>query len=539
MLTEIHCEKFGETPIPLHSGLNVVVGDSAATNSIGKSSFLMVIDFMMGGDTFIDHNSDVVDELGHHKYFVKYRFGSDIHSFCRETGNPEIVFKCTEDYQIIEPITLNEYREFLNFAYHTHELGISFRSVVSTFCRIWGKENLNPKRPLDAHKNTKALDALNLALHLYQKHKSVEPLEQALAEETNKKSALQKAQAQNLIPKITAKQFKENEKTTQAIDDEISQIKTDLLKYATNIRQLASKEVTEIKQAKDMLIDSRSLIMSRLRRVSGSLENNSYIKSKCFAALKEYFPQMDVHRLAQVEEFHSTITKILKKELVASKSALVESLDRIDAEIACYDERLSCLLNNLDNPGLIVDRVHALANKKQIIYTENNYREKSIEFAEAATARKNALYEERKKQLALIQVTINDAIQKISDNVYGRDRRCPYISFSENNYVYEIFEDTGTGRAYSNLILFDLAVFMTSVIPTIIHDSLMFKNVENEAVSNIVAVYDSMDRQVFIAIDEIEKYGKSTVSIIDKNTVLRLSDSKVLYVKDWRKKLGR
>lgn len=536
MLVEIHCDKFAETPIALRPGLNAVVGDSVASNSIGKSTFLMAIDYLLAGDTFLEHNSDVVDELGHHKYFAKFHFGSAIHTFCRETGNPNVVFRCTEDYQVGEPFSVDEYRGFLGHAYGTDSLGMTFRAVTSPFCRIWGKDNLNPKRPLDAHKNTTALSALDLALHLYRRHEPLVSLEEALAEVSAEKSALQKAQAQHLIPKLTAAQFKENVKSAEAIDKEIQDIKDDLQKYAVNLRQIASRDVSEIKQAKDQLLESRAHLDSRLRRVNASLESNSYIKSKSFEALKEYFPQMDDKKLARVEEFHSEITSILRKELRASKRHIQENLDRINDELTSLDERLAGLLSNLDSPGQIVDRVHSLAKKRHVIELENDFREKSVRLTEAVRQHKKELYDERKKQLSVIQITVNDEIQALSSAIYGQDRKSPYVSFGETNYTYEIFEDTGTGRAYSNLVLFDLAIFRTSPIPTLIHDSLLFKNVENEAVAQMVAVYDTVDRQMFIAIDEVEKYGATTVETIKRNTVLSLSDAKVLYVKDWRKK---
>ena len=54
MLIEICCDKFmdgGEVrpPIKFEKGLNTILGASRASNSIGKSTFLMVIDFVFGG----------------------------------------------------------------------------------------------------------------------------------------------------------------------------------------------------------------------------------------------------------------------------------------------------------------------------------------------------------------------------------------------------------------------------------------------------------------------------------------------------------
>lgn len=43
MLHQIKCDKFRTPIISFHKGLNVVAGDSKASNSIGKSTMLMII----------------------------------------------------------------------------------------------------------------------------------------------------------------------------------------------------------------------------------------------------------------------------------------------------------------------------------------------------------------------------------------------------------------------------------------------------------------------------------------------------------------
>ena len=49
MLKRIRCDKFREKEIIFHPGLNAVIGDEIASNSIGKSTLLMIIDFVFGG----------------------------------------------------------------------------------------------------------------------------------------------------------------------------------------------------------------------------------------------------------------------------------------------------------------------------------------------------------------------------------------------------------------------------------------------------------------------------------------------------------
>ena len=57
MLKEVYCELFKSTAGPrgriqFHQGLNTVLGGEAADNSIGKSTFLLILDYCFGGETY-------------------------------------------------------------------------------------------------------------------------------------------------------------------------------------------------------------------------------------------------------------------------------------------------------------------------------------------------------------------------------------------------------------------------------------------------------------------------------------------------------
>lgn len=79
MLKKISCNIFLQKEIVFHEGLNAIVGDDIASNSIGKSTMLMIIDFVFGGDDYISKNHDVVDNLGHHDFRFIFNFdNSDI-----------------------------------------------------------------------------------------------------------------------------------------------------------------------------------------------------------------------------------------------------------------------------------------------------------------------------------------------------------------------------------------------------------------------------------------------------------------------------
>lgn len=539
MLKEIHCNKFNESPIVFHKGLNVVLGDEFATNSIGKSTMLMVIDFVMGGDSFIDINKDVVSELGHHTYYFKFEFANADYCFSRSTNRPDAVFKCSSEYVEIDSIGVEEFRGFLKSSYALSQLDLTFRSVASLFSRVWGKENLEPRRPIDSFKKQKTNDVLTFLLKLYGKFDSLVQLHDDLKLKLSDKQTISAALKKEFVPKINKKKYVENEELIVRTDAELDDIKNELALYATNLREIANREVAELKIAKDSLLLSKENIESRLARTKSSLSKNRYVKSKNFEALIAFFPEVNTRKIASVEEFHNDITRILKTELQASERLLQTELSFVNEEIAVIDKKLAAILKNIENPGQIVDRVYALSSSKRNAVDENKYYDLEIKLKDEAKTAEETLEEAKLKQLGLIEVVINRKLQDLSSIVYGPVRKSPSLVLKNSNYEFEIFEDTGTGKAYSNLILFDWSIFLTTNVPFLIHDSLLFKNIENAAVANMISLYSNSIKQTFIAIDEIKKYGAVAETTLINSAVLKLSDKKVLYILDWRRKAQR
>ena len=61
MLVEIRCDKFAEEfrSIRLNAGLNTVLGSTRGDNALGKSTFLWLIDYAFGGDSYCSAGSDI------------------------------------------------------------------------------------------------------------------------------------------------------------------------------------------------------------------------------------------------------------------------------------------------------------------------------------------------------------------------------------------------------------------------------------------------------------------------------------------------
>ena len=538
MLTEIRADVFRKGPVMFREGLNVVIGDENATNSIGKSSLLMVVDFAFGGRSLLDHNDDLVIELDHHYYFFTFKFAGEEYRFRRGTHDPDLVYRCSENFAPEDPMTIEDYTAFLKASYAVGLDDISFRALVGLYMRVWGKENLDVHRPLHIVPNQSSSECVNNLVKTFGRYGEIRELTAELIRKQDEREALQKAFRNRIVPQIGKRKHKENAERIAQMESEIEEVKENLAKFAMNIGELTNREVLELKIQKDKLIANQLFVQSKLARITRNIQNNRHVTSANFAGLVEFFPSINQQRLAEVEEFHSKLVGLLRAELKASERELQAQLERVTAEISEIDFRLGALLNAIDQPEVVVDRVYGLANNLNAARHENELFDTAEKFRGEVKELKDRLSAGKEKVLDLVQRQVNDELRRIVSLVFGPERKSPRLELRENSYKFEVYEDTGTGTAYAGLVTFDLAVFLLTALPAIAHDSILYKNIENDSVARLFKVYVQTKKQSFVAIDEIGKYGKETVDLLNARCVLRLGNDSVLYTKDWRKKSG-
>ena len=131
MLIEIRCDKFisngkPREPICFQSGLNVVLGSEAGDNSIGKSTFLMIVDFVFGGNDYVMKSTDVQTNVLEHTIQFAFEFGEVRHYFSRETTNHTVVWKCDSSYEKLEEMRLQDFHQHLRTLYGIDLYGTTF-----------------------------------------------------------------------------------------------------------------------------------------------------------------------------------------------------------------------------------------------------------------------------------------------------------------------------------------------------------------------------------------------------------------------------
>lgn len=534
MLREIRCEKFRTRVVPFHPGLNVVLGDDNATNSIGKSTLLMLVDFVFGGSTLLEWNKDVVAELGHHHYDFAFEFDSELHRFRRETITPETVYVCDADYKVLSAMQLDEFNAFLKHAYGLEQPGQTFRAAVGLHLRVWGKANLIPDEPLHASPKQKDKDCIDNLVKTYGKFEAIRARDNAARKAEMELKVIKAAASNQLIPKVTKTGYAQAKVQIASLERDLEDVRQNLASYATSLSAVINKEVLDLKERKEVLLQRRMTVAGRLQRVDRNLGGKRSLHGGNFQDLQRFFPQINTERLAEVEAFHDGVARILKEQLKQSKEQLVEELTVIDLSIAGIDAEMAAALGSVDQPESLVDHVYKVALSLQTARASRDGYELEQAHVEALRKAREALAEVKQRILAEIEASVNDGMRDIVSEAVGEHRKSPRLSLDDASYNFEVFEDTGTGTAYFGLVLFDMAVFRATSLPAIAHDSVLFKNISNDSVAHLIGLYAESQKQSFIALDEIQKYGTTAARILQRQSVIQLSDRAVLYVKDWR-----
>lgn len=532
MLKEINCDLFIEPKIEFTDGLNSVLGDDISTNSIGKSTLLMILDFVFGGDTFLSKNSGSLKHLGNLTFNFKFLFENEELYFSRNTEAPEIVSICDIKYNSLTEIEIKEYRSKLLEKYGITYSHTSFRDVVSLFSRIWGKDNYSVDKPLLSFLKETDEVSISRIIKLFGLYDKIVDATKELKDKKDSKKFLNGAIRKNYIPKITKPTFEKNSRKLEIIEKEISDIKENILKFTLNIEELTNKEVIDLKVEKSKLLKEQSSILNKIKRLDLNLNQKS-IKSKHLNRLSVFFENPNEDKIIEIESFHNKISSILTRELKATKEILEKENEFFISKIEEVDLKISSLLSNVSSPKYIVDKIYELTIESAQIKNENKFYQEKIDIAEQVKEIEIDVDLLIGNILTKIETSINTELVEINEKIHTKDKKIPSIKLDRKSYRYDHSSNTGTGKSYADLIEFDLAILNLTPLPFLIHDSILFKNIEDIAVDKIIKLYSSFENQIFISIDGINKYGKDSIKILNESKVLKLSKERKLFNNDW------
>lgn len=544
MLVEMRSPVFKEKgeerpPIKFGEGLNVVLGKEDGAMSIGKSSALLAIDFVFGGSTYV--KSDGVKHEGHHTIFFTFEFDGVKYYFARETGDQNTIHICdfcNDQYELTgSSYTKDQYTNWLKKQYHMDFEGLSFRIAVSSFFRIYGKKNTDELNPLQGIPGQNMDKSITSILTIFDKYKDIEIFKDSVTEHQKKLDAYREARKYRFISDLVGgnKKYEENLAQIRNLELQLSTLMEEAEKGHTEEEiELNQKkaELTNKKLSIENAIHSRE---RRLRLVSMSLEYGLYPTEADMSALQEFFPEVNLKKLYEVERYHQKLAKILDAQFADEKAA-------IEGEIAALRQQLDMITAQIKELGFVggisrdfLDRHSELKGEIDALKTQNQAYLTLKDLQSAKATADEVLKKSIEDILREIEGILNNKMEEFNDTLFATKKKSPYVHFNAyNSYKFETPDNTGTGSNYKGMIVYDLAVLFTTALPALAHDSLLFKNLGKDVEDGIIRIYNSTKKQIFISYDKQADCRPATQKILEDHCVLRLStNGSELYGRSW------
>lgn len=538
MLIEVQCDKFvkngqSREPIRFHAGLNAVLGDDNGSNSIGKSTFLMILDFVFGGSDYVKKCTDVQENVKTHTINFAFEFDGQKYYFSRNTTEYNKVIPCDADYKPLEdhaPITVQQYWEFLCEHYGLTAEGITWRSAAGRFIRVYKRDTLDEERPLRSSKDEKTADAIKNYMRLFDRYAAVEAQIKQAAEAEDEKEAFRKTtQTYNHVRAAKSeKERAENEERIIVLEQSERELAENSNQGLLDLDSMTARRLTELTEQLINYRRQKARVQTQLNAIRRDMTEQKKGFKRTFTDLERFFPGEEFRTLEDIERFHQKLAKILADEFAETEKDLATTFVLLNNEIVRIQEQIT-EIKNVPNVSQAILREFA-----RITTELNNLREANQNYDELERLKKVAAdYAETRDsvihdQLLAIESAVNQAMREISFAILKDDTHLPPVLRLEKlgKYTFNTPNDGGTGAQYRGLITFDLANMEVAPVPFVVHDSVLLKNIERPVFSEIMRVYAAMEakgKQVFLAYDTLDSYGDETRSLLEANAVLELS----------------
>lgn len=569
MLYEIWSDKFRmggkdgqiRPAIRFHSGLNTVLGTQTRSNSIGKSTFLMIIDYVFGGIDYLD--TDAHTFVGEHEIYFTFRFGDTLHRFCRKTIDKDVVYLCEncmwdEEQSRLERIRLHEgnakdspslrehdlnpyvltgemlkvdeYCKLLFKEYAIESENISFRNIVGRYFRVYGRPNHDEYQPLHNTPREKDSEAITALQRLFGETQQVKDLKANEKAKDEERKAYKAAQKFHLVRHITTKT---GLKAAQEERDKLQTELTELLRTKDREAEQAdlsrSDEAAAINRKLAALRRNRSRLKSQLEALFINIDGHTAVSRGDLSDLAYFFPEANIGELQSIENFHQKLRGVLEAEMSDERSELQSSIAIIDAEINALQEQLRSIGIPTRLPTPFLTRHAELTMRIKDLDAQIGSFQENKNVDEAHKAAAAALKAAQEKELPRIAGEINAQMVRISDEILGPEREAPRLDLKDGkSYTFGTSTNRGTGNNYKNLIIYDLSILTKTALPAIIHDSFLLTDIGDTPTGAIVKQYIKIaptGKQVFIALDKTESYGEETDKDLNSNQVLYLCEN--------------
>lgn len=259
-----------------------------------------------------------------------------------------------------------------------------------------------------------------------------------------------------------------------------------------------------------------------------------------FDALLNYFPNANIKHLEEIENFHSKISTILEDEYKENLSEIDRTLKEIEPQIESLLKELQDLEKYTGNFKIAyLEKFAELENKIKELNSKlekNNQKKQESKILKELISQ---LQSEEEKVLEELRQAYNSELELLCAEILEPNVQPVQIDFpTTKKYTISIPHDDGTGDIYTSGLIFDLAVLQKTDLPFLIHDSYLYSNIRGKRLDKIISKYNDFEnKQVFIAIDQIEILEEKTRDLIQNKKVISLyANGGELFGESWVKR---
>lgn len=540
MLKEIKCDKFAPDHHTIHfnSGLNTVLGSTGGSNAIGKSTFLWIIDYVFGGESYCSLTGDIKKEIGSHTIYFKFEFDGQPYYFYRSTDDPKNVYQSDKEHHFIAKLSLEDYRRFLFQEYKIGLPSLSFSDITERFFRIYGRENTLEKYPLLVKPREQDEKAVDFLLKLFGHYKiliSIRSMEEELG---IKASQLKNRQRQ----KVDIEKIESNKKAIESLKKRLQKLmknseEAQLAMFGFDTQTF--ERISAVQKDLNSFIRKRNRLQSELNAILSNIPDNKANTESEFNSLANFFPNANIKAFAEIEHFHVRIREILGEEMD-------QEINRLQPLIQEYDKEINRLNRKIEESGIAKEMSERVLSQcvnvsKSIDRLEEETSElvhqKELQDARAEAEQKlEKLLLQQSEKIGEIQDDINSRMELINRVVTEKQETAPLLYVSpQKDIIFETPGNTSEGTAFKSLVVYDLSILELRPVPAIIHDSNILKRIEDVHLEHILERYQSTKSQVFIAFDKADSTTENAHRILEETAILRLSDGNELFGRSWSK----
>ena len=529
MLKMIRCDKFMENgsvrpPIMFNSGLNAVIGGETGSNSIGKSTFLMILDFVFGGDDYVLKSTDVQEAIKVHTIEFMFEFDGEKYYYSRSTGDHTVVNICDENFNVIKTISNIHYMETLAKRYGLVMPGLTLRGALGRFFRVYGRETLNENHPLNSFQKETDKPAIEGLLKLCDKYAAVEELSKGVDRAKDEAATIKKAtkyQYISTVPNKTA--YKENLKRIEELTKEAQILAQQSSQGLLDMDSIQAGQLAELKHQLSNFRRQRTRLISQKKGIEADRDFTNHTFQKDYDALLQFFPECNLQRLESIEQFHRSLSTVLRKEFKENADSLQAMIDLVTQQIILLETQITEIGNTPNVSKAVLAQYASVQKELQLLQETNENFDRVEELnakVKALTEKLNALILE---VILVLQQEINNMMAELNFYIYSGRKTAPTLTIKDaSHYSFFTPRDSGTGSKYKGLVVFDLAMLHMTVLPVLAHDSLLLKQIEDSALEKILELYTHTTKQVFITLDKTGSYTERAQEIMRATEVLRL-----------------